>query len=416
MPHTVERLWEPDYTKVGIKDATTAFTYQAFVPDPIAGRTPSLPADLVEELDITRDAVADLQGQAAVTGLEALGRQLLRAESIGSSSLEGLRLSQRKLIRAIVDPEVGDATAKAVVGNIRAMDEAIRIGLRNEAFSLQDMRSIHECLLAGTDDEPIAGHIRQEQNWIGGSPYSPMRAEFIPPPESELDTLLADLIAFMNRTDLPAIIQAAIAHAQFETIHPFIDGNGRVGRALIHTILTRRGLTPSFVPPVSLVLAANAHRYIEGLTQYRNEDALAWCRMFTRTLFSATEHAKVFNHELTALQARWRDAAGTPRSHSAAEKLIQALPANPIVNLKIACAITGGSDEGARKALNELAQAGILFPATVGKKKNRMWEARELLTLLDNFEWRLATPTRSSEPRRASPQFREFNGSGRSLP
>jgi Fic family protein len=393
----------------GIRDAATAFTYQAFVPDPIADLTPGLPADLVQELEITRDAVAELQRQVAFTGLEALGRQLLRAESVGSSSLEGLILSQRKLNRAIVDPDVGDATAKAVVGNIRAMDEAIRIGVSGEALTLDDMLHIHKCLLEGTDDEAIAGHVRQEQNWIGGSPYSPMRAEFIPPPENELDRLLADLIIFMNRTDLPAIIQAAIAHAQFETLHPFIDGNGRVGRALIHTILTRRGLTPNFVPPVSLVLAANANRYIEGLTEYRSDDALAWCRMFTRTLYTATEHAKNFNQALAAMQLRWREAAGNPRSHSAAEKLIQALPAHPIVNIKIACTITGGSDEGARKALNELEQAGVLSPATVGKKKNRMWEARELLTLLDNFEWQLATPTRSGEPRRASPQYREFN-------
>lgn len=409
MPYTIKRLWEPDYTKVGIKDATTAFTYEAFVPDPIANFTPSLPADLVEELEITRDAVAELQGQAAFTGLEVLGRQLLRAESVGSSSLEGLILSQRKLIRAIVDPDVGDATAKAVVGNIRAMDEAIRIGVRGTGVTLEDVLHIHACLLEGTEDQAIAGHIRQEQNWIGGSPYSPARAEFIPPPEDELGRLLADLITFINRTDLPAIIQAAIAHVQFETLHPFIDGNGRVGRALIHTILTRRGLTPSFVPPVSLVLAANANRYIEGLTQYRSEDPIAWCRMFNRTLYSATEHAKTFNKELAAMQGRWREAAGNPRSHSAAEKLIRALPAQPIVSLKIASTITGGSDEGARKALNELAQVGVLFPATVGKKKNRMWEARELLTLLDNFEWQLATPTRSGEPRRASPQYREYN-------
>jgi len=100
--------------------------------------------------------------------------------------------------------------------------------------------------------------IRSEQNWIGGAASSPRDAEFVPPPPELVPDLLDDLCAFCNREDVPASVQAGIAHAQFETIHPFADGNGRVGRALIHVVLRRRALAPRYVPPVSLVLAADA--------------------------------------------------------------------------------------------------------------------------------------------------------------
>jgi Fic family protein len=214
---------------------------------------------------------------------------------------------------------------------------------------------------------------------------------------------LDDLFRFMAREDLPAIVQAAIIHAQFETIHPFADGNGRVGRALIHTVLRRRDLAPRFVPPVSLVLATNAGRYVEGLTAYRQGDIDAWCLFFTRALRSATEHAQRLNTQLQALQARWREALAYPRSHSAVEKLIQALPAQPVVDLHMAARLTGASEESARRALNELEAAGILSTLQVGKKRNRIWEARGLLELVDTFEWEMAEPTRPGEARRPAP-------------
>lgn len=93
----------------------------------------------------------------------------------------------------------------------------------------------------------------------------------MPPPPERVKELMEDLVAFMNRGDLPPVVQAAIAHAQFEIIHPFADGNGRVGRALIHVVLRRRGLAPRYVPPVSLVLAADARAYVAGLTAFREE-------------------------------------------------------------------------------------------------------------------------------------------------
>jgi Fic family protein len=114
-----------------------------------------------------------------------------------------------------------------------------------------------------------AGVIRDRQNWIGGEASSPANADSIPPPHTEVDGLLTDLAAFCERSALSPVLQAAIAHAQFETIHPFWDGNGRVGRALIHVVLRRRGLVERFLYAVSLVLAPNTDAYVKGLTLCR---------------------------------------------------------------------------------------------------------------------------------------------------
>src|SRR6202023_1686779 len=110
--------------------------------------------------------------------------------------------------------------------------------------------------LFGAFGDATAGKVRDRQNWIGGASSGPRDAEFIPPPPELVPELLDDLSRFMARDDLPPVAQAAVAHAQFETIHPFADGNGRVGRCLISVVFRRRGLGQRLIPPVSLVLAA----------------------------------------------------------------------------------------------------------------------------------------------------------------
>src|SRR5204863_7533443 len=126
-----------------------------------------------------------------------------------------------------------------------------------------------------------AGRIRSVQNWIGGSSFNPCSAAFVPPPPDHVEALLADLCAFVNDDSLPAVAQAAIAHAQFETIHPFRDGNGRAGRCLIHVVLRRRNVTPMLVPPISVVLATNARQYIAGLVDFREARVDDWIGAFS---------------------------------------------------------------------------------------------------------------------------------------
>jgi len=402
MPRFVSRWWEPDLGFGEQHRAARGFRYEAYVPEPLAGFALALPLGLAQALELTAQAVAQLQDLVMVSGLEALSRQLLRAESIGSSRIEGLPLSQRRLARSELAPARSDALARSVMGNIAAMESAIKLGSQAARIEVADLLHIHRKLLQETEDREFAGRLRTGQNWIGGSSFSPAHAEFIPPPEDEVEPLLADLCDFLAREDLPAIVQAAVAHAQFETIHPFADGNGRVGRALIHTVLRRRGLTPHFVPPVSLVLATNATRYVEGLTAYRAGDTLLWCQTFLRTLHAATEHAKRLNADLLALQACWREAMGHPRRDSTIERLVQLLPAHPVLNAETAQGLLGASAVAVRGALNDMTAAGVLKQVSIGRR-NRVWEATALLHLVDDLEWTLATPTASGQARRPAP-------------
>src|SRR5438876_10672284 len=151
------------------------------------------------------------------------------------------------------------------------MEAAPRLATARSGFAAGDSRAIHRRLFEGTGDERFAGLIRKTQNWIGGSDYSVYGAEFIPVPENEVLPLLKDLCAFLARDDLPALAQAALVHAQFETIHPLMEGNRRVGRCLLHVVLRRRGLAPHYVPPIRVRLAAHAAEYVDALTAYRGE-------------------------------------------------------------------------------------------------------------------------------------------------
>src|SRR5918994_2527064 len=244
-----------------------AFSYRAFIPEPIADWEGVLRADAVAAVTEASAAVARLNDSPPkLSSLEGLALQLVRTESLASSRIEGLEVSQRRLARAAFGAEAHDQKASDVVGNIAAMERAIEIGTEARPFTTPDIQDIHSTLMRFSFDRAIAGAIRTRQNWIGRNPYTPRGADFVPPPPERIEALLDDLCRFMNRDDLPALIQAAIAHAQFETIHPFADGNGRVGRALIHVVLRRRGLAPRVVPPLSLVLATRSKEYIFGLT------------------------------------------------------------------------------------------------------------------------------------------------------
>lgn len=404
MPTLVTRRWEG--TPGGNGRSDRSFTYQSFVPDAIGDLELGFAASEVEAITQAERAIHELQGSTSIAGLESLSHQLLRAESVASSWIEGLELSQRRLARALFDVEAADRTARAVMGNIEAMEEAVRLGVEAAALRPDDVLLIHRRLLERTRDAAIAGVFRDRQNWLGGNSAAPDRAEFIPPPESEVPRLVDDLCEFMNRTDLPAVAQAAIAHAQFEMIHPFADGNGRTGRALIHVVLLRRGVMDDFVPPISLVLAANVRRYVDGLTSFREDRVGSWIEFFARSLADAASAAVVLGDSLLAVQERWRQAVGRPRRGSAADKLITTLSRRPIIDVNSASELVGVSYSQARAAVVALEAAGVLKQVNVGRRRNRAWEAEEMIALLDDFEFESATPTRDGEPRRPSPRHR----------
>jgi Fic family protein len=390
MPRYEDRLWAGDPTGQTRKDREP-FRYRAYVPDFVAEAEFPAPGPLASAISDAERAAGELNRTAAsVQPLEAVARQLLRAESVASSRIEGLEMSHQRLARvAHAGADARDESAASILGNIRAMEQSIAFGSTTEAVDVNAIAGLHRTLMTSTRDAHRAGVVRVTQNWLGGSQFSPRGAEFIPPPPELVESLLADLAKFMNREDMPAVQQAAIAHAQFETIHPFGDGNGRVGRCLIHVVLRRRGVAPRYVPPISLVLAARADDYVRGLTAFRAERWHEWCLFFADVTAVASREAVTFADRVGELQQQWREQARVRRRDAAAAMLIEKLPEQPIVDVKSAQAVIGGSDERSRLALNRLEEAGVLEQVTLGKR-NRVWEAAGLYEALDGFEDHLA--------------------------
>lgn len=401
MGELVELLWEGG--GYGPRKDRAAYRYHAYLPDEIAEWDVALASGAATAVDRATAALAILNASGVGFDLEALAGPLLRAEAVGSSFIEGLRVSHKNLAVADYDTAAAAATAHAVLGNVRAMERAIDLGAGNRPFDAGVLTEIHALLLAPTTDARFGGQVRTEQNWIGGRSGGPRGADFVPPPWPEVARLLDDLARFCNRDDLPPVVQAAVAHAQFETIHPFADGNGRTGRCLIHALLRRRGVTSRFSPPISVVLAANAREYIASLTAYRAGDVSNWCGHFADTVRLSVESAEGLGARLTTLLEELHGRVGKLRADATAAKIIDDLPAHPIVSAATVAARYGISDRAARNALNQLEKVGVLALTRVGRRRDREWSNDDLFNLLDEFDYGLATPHDASESRRAAP-------------
>ena len=221
-------------------------------------------------------AIRSLNGRRS-RDLEGLGRFLVRAESVGSSWIEGLAVLAGRLAVATAalerDTDTGDRPAEEVAANVLAMVSAVRAARRGDRFTLGDLLAVHRTLMRHSPRSEWAGRVRKNPNWIGDSAYTPIGSRFVPPPPEHVPALLEDLIDYVNGDEHPPLLQAALAHPQFEMIHPFGDGNGRAGRALIHVVLARRGLAPRFAPPVSVVLARRCEEYVAALQKYAHVGA-----------------------------------------------------------------------------------------------------------------------------------------------
>jgi Fic family protein len=355
------------------------------VPDPIGEWEPSFSTATFALVERAGVAVRELNATGeALVSLEGLARQLLRSEALASSRIEGLTVSHRKLAQAALgDDRHAPHRAQEVLGNMRAMEAAVQVGAATEALTVDDLCAIHRTLAIVPPLDRIAGQLRREQGWIGGA--TPADASFVPPPHTEVERLTRDLCSFANRDDIPAVAQAAIAHAQFETIHPFGDGNGRVGRCLIHVLLRRRGLASRYVPPVSLVLGASKDRYIDGLVAFRDDRVEEWVAQFALAVEAASRHAASFSERVRALQARWLERAGPLRGDAVARTIVAHLPAFPFITSAIGSELSGKSDVAVLRGLDRLTRAGVLTRHR-NPRKGDTWEAKELFTLLDELE------------------------------
>lgn len=396
---------------------------EAYVPDVLTGRRVTLQGDVAADVADAERAIAALDAQAlTLADTEALARILLRAESVASSRIEGLEVGARRLLRAQAAQELGeppsDVTAIEVLGNINAMSEAIHGISPGDPVTVEHLLAFHRRLLTDTRRATYAGIIRTEQNWIGGSACNPCSASFVPPPHEMVPDLLEDLCTFCSNDSLPAVAQAAIAHAQFETIHPFVDGNGRTGRALIHLVLRRRGLATRILPPISLVLATWSSDYVTGLqaTRYRGPASSSaaqgginlWVARFAAAAQRAVDDASSFEATAQLLQAQWKTKLGSVRANSATDLLLRSLPGAPVITASSATTLVGRSFKAVNDAITRLVEAGILKQVNVGKR-NRVFEAPEIIEAFTDLERQLASPegdTRTSKPARRVPRRR----------
>jgi Fic family protein len=309
---------------------------------------------------------------------------------VSSSRIEGLRASHRTIAEALEGPGAAKATALAIANNVGAMQDAITMA---EAGPLEvsTILDIHRRLVAHTQHEPLGGVTRQAQNWIGPSNHGPYGAIYVPPPPGEVDRLLADLVQFAARGDLPAMAQAAIVHAQFEAIHPFADGNGRVGRVLIHVVFRRRGLSPHVVPPLSTVLAARQSEYFAALAAFQQQgDVARWITHFATATAMAADSAQHLGAQIAELVTDWTVRIGPRRAGAVAPELLPLLVQRPIVSAATAAKSVGVTDTAMRRVLGQLEQSGIVRQITIGRR-NRVWAADEVFDLLDRFEHDVAS-------------------------
>lgn len=311
--------------------------------------------------------------------------------------------------------------ARLVANNISVLRRASHELVTADLVTVSDIAALHDALLP---DDTHSG-LRVVQNWIGGSTWNPIGAEFVPPPAERVPSLMDDLVVYLNGSAHGPLVQAALVHAQFETIHPFTDGNGRVGRALVHTVLTRAGLTPRAILPVSLVLATLSDRYIEGLTAYRyvgephspvaQSGTATWLAVFLEAAHIAVDQAQRLVEDLDELRdqwasdvAAWRSAQGLrpePRARSGSARILELLPEVPVMTSRTVQRILGLSFPAARDALEELASAGVLTRKAVDRGTTG-YLAHDVLDLIGLTERRPASTrfdTRTSPPRRPVP-------------
>ncbi|GAA4671142.1 Fic family protein [Frondihabitans cladoniiphilus] len=383
----VDLLWNPeDSGHLSRKDRTPG-RYRAYVPDELPRDLPALPPDVS---DSASDALAVLARADERIGVRGgfLNHLLIRSESISSSWIEGNRVTPKKLAIAELLQQ-GNRVALDVVANVRATEAAIETLADNEReVSLEDIERLQHVI------EPSIGFgIRQEQNWVGGSGWSPLRADFVPPPEGEVRRLLTNLADFVSVSTGNPIVRAAIAHAQFETIHPFIDGNGRTGRALIHTVLKRADALRHILVPISTVFAGDVDSYIAGLTAYRQGRVDDWVLRFAEATELAAANALRLSDDIARVDddaiARligFRSSQGlspaVPRRDSVVLRILAGLASEPVVTTESVANRHGVSLVAAQSALTQLAEAGILSRSKDHKGRLVAWTADRHLALV----------------------------------
>ena len=355
----------------------------AFVPRLLAERDLALDAAVGARTGAAASEVAHA-AEALDTDYEPLARLLLRSEGVASSYIEGV---SAPVVEVILAEQFGARTfgpAAWVASNLSTVSQAVMGATADAPLDVETLCSWHRTLMTGSPTpERYIGVIRNEQGWIGGT--SPFDAHLVTPPPSTLRRLLDDLLVYVNRVDIDPVAQAAISHAQFEIIHPFADGNGRVGRVLVASALARR-LSLVVPPPVSVAMAADTGGYFSGLTLFRLGDHNAWVRWMSQAVSRGGRAQQDLIAEVATIESGWRDQlSGRVRRDAVPWQVLGLLPGHLVLTTSLVEAELGVTNKAANAALGTLREAGILavhgtLPRSTGRPA-RVYVCPELLAL-----------------------------------
>ena len=351
--------------------------YSASVPAFIAELDIPLNGDLPALIEETASELARFDTDVGHT-TAPFGSVLLRAESAASSAIEHISSDAREIALAELGVQVSE-TAQLISGNSRAMQAALSSW---ESLDGDAILEIHRALLERSNPE-IVGRWRDQPVWIGGGSRGPHFARFVPPHQDRVAALMDDLLVFANRVDAPVLTQAAITHAQFETIHPFPDGNGRVGRALIQAMLRGGRLTRNVTVPISAGLLPDTDGYFDALSAYRAGDVAPIIRSITHASLAAMNESRHLMTDLRAVQGEWRERVSFRRG-SAAHRLGDLLLRQSAISATFVAAELGVSTVNAQAAIDRFVDANILTQITQGRR-NRIWLAEDVVGALDDF-------------------------------
>ncbi len=351
--------------------------YEAAITPHIADIVPKVGAEVLAAAEEASIAIVRFDAEYG-DRIVPFSSILLRSESAASSRIEQLTASAK----AIALAELGDGSRKnatMIVSNAQAMEAAIDLADHLDASSIIEMQAA----LLGDQHPEWVGKWRDRQVWIGGRRYGPHDSLFTPPHHDRVSAAMADLVAFAGRDDIQALVHAALVHAQFETIHPFPDGNGRTGRAIIHALLRRRGITRNVTVPISAGLLVDVDAYFDSLGDFRRGNIEPIIEQMTDAAFTAIGNATEMLSDLDAIAAEWRDRI-TARSDSTVWQLAEMLMRQPGINSNVVETALGVSRPAALNAIGKLEDAGALVKAR-GQERNRAWVAVDVVAALDRF-------------------------------
>lgn len=354
--------------------------YDSSVPSTIAERTPPVDPDVAV---VAEEALRELSRFDTAMGFQIaeLAPVLLRSEAASSSQIENLTASARAIFSAELGARSG-SNAELIAANTNALITALKGA---DSLSGSSIQNIHQVLM-GPQSRHTPGEFRNEQVWIGTRSDSPIGAEFVPPQHSRITDLIEDLARFAIRAEIPTMTAIAITHAQFETIHPFTDGNGRTGRAIVQAMLRHRGITRNVAVPVSAGLLADVPKYHRALTEYRQGNINPIVRIFAEAAFRAVDNSTLLVADLRRIRENWSSVL-TARKNSNAWRLLDILLKRPVLNSATAAEELGVAQPNIYPPLKALVDAGIA-KSKAEHGLGPFWRSDEVLKAIDAFATR----------------------------